>query len=176
MPDGSEKYQVFPTGLQDAITDFTSKGGNLIISGAYIGTDLWSKLYPTRANKEYNKASRSFAQKVLGYKFSGNYGNLTEGIQMLPGGPLGWNSGNGNYYIYNTPNRNFYCVETPDAIIPATKSGRIIARYSDSGAPAGVAHQGTGYRSVCYGFPLETLKDKNDLKVILDATLRYLSR
>ena len=174
MPDGSEKYQVFPTGLQEAITSFTTKGGNLIISGAYIGTDLWSKLYPTTVKKEYNKASRSFAQNILGYRFSGKYGNLTEGIEMLPGGPLGWNSGNGSYYIYNTPNRNFYCVENPDAITPATKSGRVIARYSDSGAPAGVAHQGTGYRSVCYGFPLETLKDRNDLKVILDATLRYL--
>ena len=95
---------------------------------------------------------------------------------MTAGGPLKWVPNNAEIQIYNTPNRNFYCVENPDAITPASKSGRVIARYSDSGAPAGVAYQGSGYKCVSYGFPLETLQNPEHLTSILNATLVYLEK
>ena len=95
---------------------------------------------------------------------------------MASGAPLNWIPTKEEISIYNTPNRNFYCVENPDAITTASKSAYIIARYSDSGAPAGIAFEGKGYKSVSYGFPLETLKESKHLKAIMEATLGYLGR
>jgi hypothetical protein len=176
MPDGSERFKVFPQELQKAIREYTSNGGHMIVSGAYIGTDIWSHLYPTSSNKEFSKTSIEFAQKVLGYKSNGNYGSKSGEIKMAAGGPLKWVPNNTEIQIYNTPNRNFYCVENPDAITSASKSARVIARYSDSGAPAGVAYQGNGYKCVSYGFPLETLQNSDNLVSIMDATLLYLGK
>ena len=55
MPDGSDRFKVFPLELQSAIREFTNNGGNLVVSGAYIGTDIWGKLYPTSYDQEFNK-------------------------------------------------------------------------------------------------------------------------
>ena len=176
MPDGSEKFKVFPLELQSAIRDYTEKGGNLIVSGAYIATDIWNRLYPTIIDQEINKASMEFAQKVLGYKSNGNYGSRTGEVKMVAGGPLKWTPDNSTIQIYNKPNRNFYCVENPDAISAASKSARVIARYSDSGAPAGIAYQGNGYKCVSYGFPLETLHDHTHLTSIMGSSLVYLEK
>ena len=139
-------------------------------------TDIWNKLYPVSQDKAFIKSSIDFAQKVLGYKSNGNYGSRSGEIKMTAGGPLKWTPDNSEIQIYNTPNRNFYCVENPDAITTASKSARVIARYSDSGAPAGVAYQGDGYKSVSYGFPLETLQNPDHLKSIMGASLMYLEK
>lgn len=176
MPDGSERFKVFPQELQSAIRDFTAKGGNLVVSGAYIATDIWSRLYPISADQEFIKTSIEFAQKVLGYKYNGNYGSRSGGIKMISGGPLKWTPDNDDIQIYNKPNRKFYCVENPDAMTAASKSARVIARYSDSGAPAGIVYQGNGYKCVSYGFPLETLQNHDHLTSIMSATLKYLEK
>ena len=39
------RYEVFPIKLQKAITDYCNAGGNLLISGSYIATDLWDSIY-----------------------------------------------------------------------------------------------------------------------------------
>ncbi|MDE5870204.1 MAG: fibronectin type III domain-containing protein, partial [Muribaculaceae bacterium] len=51
-------YRAFPPELQKAIKSFLDKGGNLIISGQYVVSDLFDK----RSNRE----DREFAEKVLG--------------------------------------------------------------------------------------------------------------
>jgi hypothetical protein len=48
-------------------------------------------------------------------------------------------------------------------------------RYSDNGVPAAVAYDAAGYRAVSFGFPLEVLKDGNDLEIILHRTMEYLT-
>jgi hypothetical protein len=176
MPDGSEKFQVFPYELQNAIRNFTERGGNLIVSGAYIGTDIWDKVYPVRTDTTYTKVTKNFAQKVLGYKLNTNHGSHNGSIRMTPGGALKWTDLNGYKFIYNAPNPEFYHVEHPDGILPASKSATTIARYADTGAPAGVAFKGRNYRTVCFGFPLETLKKEEDLIAIIQASLEFMTR
>lgn len=175
MPDGSERFQVFPYEMQNAIRSFTDKGGNLIISGAYIGTDIWDKVYPTQTDTTYAKVSKNFAQKVLGYKFNTNYGSHSGAVRMNQGGALKWTAPNGYKYIHSAPNPEFYHVEHPDGIAPASKSAATIARYADTGAPAGVAFKGRNYRTVCFGFPLETLKNEEDINSIIRASLAFIA-
>lgn len=174
MPDDSERFRVFPSELQEAIRHYTSKGGHLIISGAYIGTDVWSKLYPVTPNKSRFKKTEAFVKDILGYKYGGNYGSKTGCIQMTSGGVLKWKPGK-YFNICNTPNKNRYCVENPDAILPASKDASIIARYADTGAPAGIAYTRDGYKTVCYGFPIETLTTDEDIQTILGSSIGFLS-
>jgi hypothetical protein len=48
------KYEVFPILLQKAIEDYCSKGGNILISGSYVATDLWDKIYNSKPIKSQN--------------------------------------------------------------------------------------------------------------------------
>lgn len=175
MPDNSEKFKIFPYEFQDAIRSFTSKGKNLIVSGAYIGTDIWDKVYPAQTDTTYAKSTKEFARKVLGYKHNCNYGSHNGTIRMTAGGALKWTDINGYKHIYNAPNSEFYCIEHPDGIAPAAKCAYTIARYADTGAPAGVAYKGTNYRTVCFGFPLETLKKEEDLNSIIGKCLAFIA-
>lgn len=174
-PDGLEKYQVFPYDLQDAIRRFTSKGGNMLVSGAYIATDIWDKVYPVQTDTTYRKISKDFAGKVLGYKFNTNYGSRNGSLKMTAGGALKWTDLSGHKYIYSAPDPDFYCVEHPDGIAPASKSAQTIVRYADTGAPAGIAFKGNQYRTVCFGFPLEALKEEKDLHSIIGACLMFIA-
>lgn len=175
MPDGSEKFKVFPEEMQDALRCFTSKGGNVIISGSYIGTDLCQKVYPIQTDTTYRKKATDFAKNVLGYRFNCNFGSRTGALQMASGGSFGWTDLKGFKYIHNTPNSKFYCAEHPDGIAPASKNASIVARYADTGAPAAITYKGNGYRTVCYGFPLETLKKPEDLQELINASLSFIS-
>ena len=49
-------------------------------------------------------------------------------------------------------------------------------RYSDTGIGAGVCHEGTGYRTVCIGFPIETLKNEKNIDSIISITLEFFSK
>ena len=52
-------YRAFPQELQKAVKSFLDKGGNLIVSGQYVISDLLD----TRSNRD----DREFAEKVLGF-------------------------------------------------------------------------------------------------------------
>jgi hypothetical protein len=94
---------------------------------------------------------------------------------MTAGGALKWTDLSGHKYIYSAPDPDFYCVEHPDGIAPASKSAQTIVRYADTGAPAGIAFKGNQYRTVCFGFPLEALKEEKDLHSIIGACLMFIA-
>ncbi|MDO5665658.1 MAG: xanthan lyase, partial [Bacteroidia bacterium] len=47
------KYKTFSQAQQQAITNFCNKGGNIIVSGAFVGTDLWDNPNATKADKDW---------------------------------------------------------------------------------------------------------------------------
>ena len=49
-------------------------------------------------------------------------------------------------------------------------------RYRDTGISAGVAYDGEGYRTVCIGFPIETVKDMKEIGHIFDYCLEYFKK
>lgn len=57
------KYEVFPITLQKYIKDYCIKGGNLLISGSYVASDIWDRIYnqkPRYSNKnEISKVMNS---------------------------------------------------------------------------------------------------------------------
>ena len=51
----SPKYEVFPIPLQRAIEEYCNEGGNLLISGSYVATDIWDQIYNSKPKSSENK-------------------------------------------------------------------------------------------------------------------------
>ena len=157
--------------MQEAIRSYTSGGGNIIVSGAYIGTDIWDQVYPVENDEDFRKSSIEFAQKVLGYRWQGNIASRN-GTAI----PYGEDFNKvGILETYNSQNAVSYCVEAPDGIAPASSDSRTVLRYSDTSVPAGIVYQGKGYKTVCLGFPIEILKDNDDIRSVIASSLSFLS-
>ena len=170
-----KKFEVFPADMQDALTASASDGVNILVSGAYIGTDIWDQIYPYEKDKESVAAAKKFAQNVLGFKWVANsaskFGTVkylrNDVISDLPAGTL---------EICNEINSKQYSVESPDGILPGCKTATSFMRYTDSGITAGICNEGKGYRTVCLGFPVEALESEDNINDIIRLTLEFFSR
>ena len=168
------RYTVFTPELQQTITDYTSAGGNILVSGAYIATDVWSSIYKYERNSDEKSASIKFAEDVLGYRWASSHASRTGEMYYTDCTTMGTEKG-GSITFYNYVNEHFYSVESPDGIAPRGNS-KVFLRYSDSDIPAGICKDGNGYKTVCIGFPIEAVKKEADIDNIISLTLEYFSR
>ena len=171
-----DRYEVFPPALQKALRGHTSMGGGIIISGAYIGTDVWGDgIYPVEKSAAWRAESQAFVQEVLGYKWLTDHGCYNGRIEHTSSKALNLKSLKHPFEFHQSLNPDIYCVENPDGIQPADKNGTAILRYSDNGVPAAVAYDPGKYRTVSFGFPLEVLKDANIMETLLHRSVEYIS-
>lgn len=166
-----QKYTVFTPEIQKEMRAFTSAGGNVLVSGANIGTDIADSIYPVKIDSVFREKSIKFAADVLGYRWIGNYGSRRGTLRGTAGLFDGMSAS-----LYNTPNPICYSVETPDGIIPSGSSGKTVMRYSDTGVSAGVGFEGKGYRTMSFGFPIEALKEEKDIDNLIKITLEFFDR
>ena len=82
----------------------------------------------------------------------------------------------GKMEICNEMNPERYCVESPDGIVPASSKGCTIMRYADTRIGAGICHDGGNYRTVCLGFPIESLSSEEDIDNIVGLTLDFFEK
>ena len=169
---GHQNYSVFTQEIQDAVRKHTAAGGHVIVSGAYIGTDIWDQLYPVKIDKDFRKKSIEFAQEVLGYKWQSGFASRSGDVT----GFGDWKETIKDMQFHNSQNSISYCIEAPDGISPASSASQTILRYPGTNVSAGIKYQGKGYRTVCLGFPIETLKKEDDIAVILSSALTFLAR
>ena len=168
-----QKYTVFSKEMQKSLKDFSSRGGNMLISGAYIGTDVWSQIYPVQVDSTFRAETGRFVKETLGYRYVTGKASRKGAAKPVVNKTV---AGLPACEITMQKNPSIYCIESPDGIAPASKSAQTIYRYSDSGISAGVAYEGDGYRCISLGFPLETLKDPEDIHNIISTTLIYFAR
>ncbi len=168
----TRRYQVFPKGLRDALAAFTSGGGNILVSGADIATDIWDRVYPVVKDSADSADAAAFAAKVLGYRFVSNYAGRS-GELRTAGKSRDFKAVRPSFSYRNTPDEKVYCVETPDAIRPSDSKGGIFLKYADTGLPAGIWSRREGYRTVCIGVPLEVFKDEDDIRAVIGAALDF---
>lgn len=161
------QYKSFGPQLQEALTHFCRNGGGLLVSGAFVGSDLWdSRLVPS------NEADRQWAMEVLKYKWRVGQA-ATEGRVKCVGTVLGLPGS--EYDFYHTPNSACYVVESPDAIEPACTEATTVMRYSENGLSAAVAYGGTDYRTCILGFPLEALTSTQQLATLMQQIMHFLN-
>ena len=69
--------------------------------------------------------------------------------------------------MHNTLNSESYVVENPDAIIPANEQSFTILRYSENNLSAGVLYNGSEYKTCILGFPIESLREQDELEQLI---------
>ena len=158
------EYKTFTQPMQEAIATYCLQGGNIFVSGAFVGTDLWDNRLA-----EANEVDQKFAIEVLKYKWrvgqaarTGKVKCITSPFPMLTG----------NYTYHHELNSDSYVVEAPDAIEPATKDAYTIMRYSESNLSAGVAYQGD-YKTCIMGFPFESIRTEAERETLMEAILSF---
>ena len=158
----STRYSVFPRQFQQVIRAFTLGGGNIIISGANIATDVWDRVYPIDIDMVRRDMDIDFVQSVLGYTWNTSHGCYTgEAVPAEGGAPIAF---------YQKRNDKIYHVEHPDGIAPANENGTVLLQYSGNNVPAAVRYSGRNYKVASFGFPLETIVNYMDMaKLIWDA-------
>ena len=73
--------------------------------------------------------------------------------------------------------KSVYRVVSPDSIAPSGDTGQTIAEYGDTGFPAGIFYTSpSGYRTICFGFPIEAAGNDDDIFMIISGCLDMLSK
>lgn len=133
-------YEVFPTRLRTALNDYTAHGGNLLLSGMYIG----SEAVATR--------DTTLLRHTLRYTYRGDHASRN-GLLHINRGELPMQLTR----LTTHPNPDIICCENPQGLMPAYGSVAIGA-YTDTGMNAGVAYNGE-YRMIALPFILESVAD-----------------
>ncbi len=71
------RYKAFTTGLMNALTTYTRGGGNVLMTGAYVGSDIWDK-------EKSLSNEKNFAQNVMGYTWVDGRATLRGEVYSVP--------------------------------------------------------------------------------------------
>lgn len=145
-------YKTFSETLQSKLRSYAKSGGRILVSGAYVGSDM------TQPHE------RSFMSDVLKTTFTGTDTNA--GNNMVDGLGL-------SFDIIRQTNDRHFAATSVDRI--AACDGRSFAamRYQD-GSTAGVAYDGTDYKSFVMGYPYECINNVRTRQQVMKGLLGFL--
>ena len=131
--------------LQQRIQDYTRQGGNLLLSGSYLGSIL----------------PASLAQNTLKFTHGGSMWGITTG-QV---------SGANSTLTFPTKvNEKNYAVPAPDCLLPVGGAYSTYV-YTPGNYGAGIAYKGSDYRTFVLGFPFESIESTTERTKVMKAVL-----
>ena len=145
-------YKTFSETLQSKLRSYAKSGGRILVSGAYVGSDM------TQPHE------RRFMSDVLKTTFTGTDTNA--GNNVVDGLGL-------SFDIIRQINDRHFAATSVDRI--AACDGRSFAamRYQD-GSTAGVAYDGTDYKSFVMGYPYECINNVRTRQQVMKGLLAFL--
>jgi len=164
------RFKIYTSGLMSALRDFTQQGGSIIMSGSFVGSDLWDN-----AAGNNDVQGQTFAREVLGFEGLNGRASL-DGTIVAVDCPASSLAKEGTWEFVNKLNDKQYAVESPDAIRASDSRGFTWLRYGENGLPAAIASDRGGYRTVVLGFPLEAMTYSSDCTSLMQRILDYLMR
>ena len=172
IPTGSglkpSRYKIYTPGLKNALRDFTAHGGSVMVTGSYVGSDLWDN-----AAGHTDEDGKAFVKQVLGFEGLNGRASLDGSVVTVDCPDSGLGS-DGAWSFVNKLNDLQYAVESPDAIRASDSRGFTWMRYEENGLPAGIASDRDGYRTVVLGFPLESLTTAQERTSLMNRIMEYL--
>ena len=143
-------YKTFNTNLQQELEKYTTLGGALLVSGAYVGSDMMGE------------GEQRFLANVLKCRFAGQ--NLCSDDLV---------NGLGTTLQYwKQLNAQHYAAVSTDILHPTVPAFTAM-QYAD-GQDAAVAYKGDDYRSFTMGFPFECIRDVQTRNSIMRGIINYL--
>lgn len=145
-------YKTFAPSMQQKITNYTSAGGRMLVSGAYIASDMSEA-------SDSGWLSRTFHL----------YGGGTVATDTISGAK---GMGIDAFDFCSSLNDSHYAVQHCDKLQPMDDSFCTL-QYSD-GSSAAVAYDGAAYKTIVVGFPLESITDSKTQANIMGGILNFL--
>ncbi len=146
----TEYYKSIDTPMQHALKTYTQRGGRLLVSGAYTGSDMTTD------------TEQAFMTDVLHCQYGGR--NMAETNEVRGLGT--------NMYFYRNLNEEHYAATSTDILQPT--AGAITAMQYADGYGAAVAYKGNDCRLFVMGFPFECIKTGQKRSDIMCGILNYL--
>ena len=131
--------------LQQRISDYTRQGGNLMVSGSYLGSILPSSL----------------AQNILKFTHGGSMYGVTTGEAF---------GANTSFTFPTRVNEKSYAVPAPDCLLPVGGSYSAFV-YTPGNYGAGIIYKGTDYRTFVLGFPFESIDGAEQRAKVMKSVL-----
>ena len=147
-----QSYKTFSTLMQNALQRYTTHGGALLVSGAYIGTDMTQE------------SDRRFLQTILKSSWGGRSQATDNKIKGLGTEMAYW----------KTLNEEHYAATSPDVLHPVG-SAFCALLYGD-GRSASVAYDGRDYKSFVMGFPFECITSYSKRQAVMRGILSFLMK
>jgi hypothetical protein len=145
-------YKTFTSDLMSAINSYASKGGNLLLSGAFIGSDM------------QGAEERMFTGNI--FKFNYETSLPLDSITSIDGM-------NTSVQVFHRPNELHYWVRTAD-VLRGTEGSFCTMLYKQTDLPSAIAYNGTDRKALSFGFPLECITDETVRRSIINASLQFL--
>ncbi len=162
----SPEFKTFPLALQQKIRNYCQNGGNLMLSGAYIASDMYE-------NNFIKTDERLFLENILKIKYVSTQTG-TDGIVKVIQTPL-VSTKKAEFKIHNKPNETNYYVESTDVIEPADLNTFTFCVYQQNNKSAAVVYSGK-YKTCCFGFPFETISSEKEQNKLMDSVLSFFSK
>jgi hypothetical protein len=143
-------YKAMGGAIQDVLTEYTKKKGRLLVSGAYIGSDM------TR------EPEMAFLHRILKCQFGGTDPSVSETINGM----------GTTFEVYRQINDKHYAAVRSDILRPLTPA--FTALQYPSGESACVAYQGKDYRTFTMAFPFECVKSVKKRHSMMRGILNFL--
>lgn len=144
-------YKTFSDTMRKQLSHYTKSHGNLIVSGAYIGSDMrWDD-------------ERSFLSSQLHLTSNGSTrlqnNNIIKGMGT-------------EFDIYTQLNEQHYAATSVDLIKPVAPA--FCALTEQGGNSVCVAYDGTDFRTFAMGFPFECIKPAQKRRAIMCGILNFI--
>ena len=145
-------YKTFTPELMSAISSYASNGGNLLLSGAFIGSDMQTP------------EERNFTKNI--FKFSYEQSLSLDSIANISGM-------NTSVQVYHNPSEKHYWIRTAD-VLRGTENSFCTMLYKPTDLPSAIAYNGTDRKTISFGFPLECITDEKVRRSVINASVHFL--
>ena len=144
-------YKTFNRDLQRQLQGYTACGGNLLVSGAYVATDMTST------------DEQAFLSDVMKIRHEGVYHGDNSSIQGM----------GTTFKFHHLLNEHHYAATQSDVLMPTHMQAFPAMLYAD-GTSAAVAYQGSDYHAFTMGFPFECITDGGMRTAVMQGIINFL--
>ena len=156
-------FTIYTPEFMKTIKKLTQAGTNILLSGAYVGTDL----LPAG-----DSTALKFAGEFLHFKpRTGHAVKKGEAYATDYAKPVF----TGNLSFNTAFSEHIYSVEAPDAIEPSGKGAICAFRYAENNSSASVIYRGS-YKTVILGFPFETILAEKDRNLFMKQIMNFFEK
>jgi hypothetical protein len=159
--------QCYTHSLLDYMERVAQAGGNLVVSGENIGSDL---------SIVDDKLLKKRVESLLHYTHMSDNASNTGKLEAIANSLHCFGKQGEIYHFHTDPNQDVYLSKHPDGIVPKGNGACAVMRYKENQLNAAVAYKADKYRSCIFGFPIECLTSQTQINAIIRQIIQFFEK